>query len=163
MSNIKKNNAFNINIKDIVRLEDINIKNSFSDIESLKFLDDPDLFKMNVDLHCKYVPNNFLFLDGKLQFFSKKICGRCLEEFEHILSLDFTEDLKFSDSDTFINIESLINENYWLNVPYVYVCKDDCKGLCDICGTNLNKKQCSCDKEKKSYFFKDIFDKINKN
>ena len=25
-------------------------------------------------------------------------------------------------------------------------CKEDCKGLCPVCGTNLNEKECGCDR-----------------
>ncbi|NMA14219.1 MAG: DUF177 domain-containing protein [Clostridia bacterium] len=27
------------------------------------------------------------------------------------------------------------------------LCREDCKGLCPICGSNLNIKQCRCERE----------------
>ena len=26
-----------------------------------------------------------------------------------------------------------------------FLCSEDCKGLCPVCGTNLNKGECNCD------------------
>lgn len=44
-------------------------------------------------------------------------------------SVDLTEDIR----------ESMI-----LAFPDYPVCKPDCKGLCPLCGMNLNKSQCNC-------------------
>lgn len=162
MSEIK-NNIFSINIRTLINLGEIRISETIFDIEDLKFLDDKDVFRINLDLKCNYVPDNFIFLNGSLKFFSKKICGRCLDEFDCILNPNVSEEVSFSSLDNYVNIESVINEAYWLNIPSVYICSSNCKGLCSLCGTNLNKEQCLCDRNKKEYFFKDIFSKINKN
>ncbi|MGB9809870.1 MAG: YceD family protein, partial [Caldanaerobacter sp.] len=34
-----------------------------------------------------------------------------------------------------------------LSLPMKFLCKEDCKGLCPICGTNLNYGSCSCKRE----------------
>jgi len=34
-----------------------------------------------------------------------------------------------------------------LSLPIIYVCSEDCKGLCAQCGANLNEGQCSCARE----------------
>ncbi|HOO39544.1 MAG TPA: DUF177 domain-containing protein [Deltaproteobacteria bacterium] len=31
-----------------------------------------------------------------------------------------------------------------LSLPIIYVCSEDCKGLCPRCGTNLNEGRCEC-------------------
>ena len=31
-----------------------------------------------------------------------------------------------------------------LSLPIIYVCSEDCKGLCPQCGTNLNEGRCAC-------------------
>lgn len=55
------------------------------------------------------------------------------------------------DSDEFIvldgmrlDLDELISEDIYLSIPSRFLCKDDCKGLCSICGTDLNEGQCSC-------------------
>ena len=40
-----------------------------------------------------------------------------------------------------------------------YICSEECKGLCPICGQNLNDGECSCDKEQTDPRF-DILDNL---
>lgn len=35
-----------------------------------------------------------------------------------------------------------------LEVPIKILCDEDCKGLCPVCGADLNKEECTCEKEK---------------
>ena len=35
-----------------------------------------------------------------------------------------------------------------LMVPLKPLCQEDCRGLCPICGANLNRETCSCQAEK---------------
>lgn len=37
-----------------------------------------------------------------------------------------------------------------LHLPTRVLCKEDCKGLCHICGTNLNEKSCDCENQQNS-------------
>jgi len=44
-----------------------------------------------------------------------------------------------------IDLDPIIREQVLLALPMDVVCKDDCKGLCPMCGQNLNEKQCGCE------------------
>lgn len=55
------------------------------------------------------------------------------------------------DNDEFIvldgmrmELDELVSEDIYLAVPSRFLCKDDCKGLCGICGADLNVEQCDC-------------------
>ncbi len=55
------------------------------------------------------------------------------------------------DNDDFIildgvrlELDELVSEDIYLAIPPRFLCKDDCKGLCSICGTDLNFGECSC-------------------
>jgi uncharacterized protein len=41
-----------------------------------------------------------------------------------------------------------IREAIILSQPIMSLCKDDCSGICPVCGVNLNKKRCACKVEK---------------
>src|ERR1700683_5209006 len=41
-------------------------------------------------------------------------------------------------------LEDAVREQVLLAVPLKVICREDCKGLCPHCGTNLNLEQCSC-------------------
>ena len=80
-------------------------------------------------------------------------CGRCLEIFKQVLHTEFEEVFTFENrplseeeqsipEDGNIDFESYIREYLMLEVPYTSVCRSDCRGLCVICGQNLNEKDC---------------------
>ena len=45
-----------------------------------------------------------------------------------------------------IDLEPLIREQTILSIPFAPLCTENCKGLCTICGNNLNQKECGCDR-----------------
>lgn len=80
-------------------------------------------------------------------------CVRCLNDFYQPLFTDFTEVYAFSrksvtDSelilpeDAHINLRPLIREYMLLDIPIKPLCSPECKGLCLICGENLNESTC---------------------
>ncbi len=46
-----------------------------------------------------------------------------------------------------IDLDHLIREQFYLALPMKPLCTPDCKGLCSICGTNLNRGTCNCTHE----------------
>ena len=38
----------------------------------------------------------------------------------------------------------MIYDNICLELPLKHLCKEDCLGLCPVCGINLNEKKCKC-------------------
>jgi DUF177 domain-containing protein len=58
-------------------------------------------------------------------------------------------DLEDADEEAFdgktIDLDPILREQVLLALPMDVVCKDDCKGLCPMCGQNLNEKQCGCE------------------
>ena len=51
----------------------------------------------------------------------------------------------FSLNGTTLDISGLINSLIFENLPMRLLCREDCKGLCSICGCNLNDTVCNCD------------------
>lgn len=80
-------------------------------------------------------------------------CGRCLEpfwlnlrtKFEEIFTFHnkpLSEDEQVIPEDGNIDFEPLIRDYLLLETPINPVCREDCRGLCVICGQNLNEKEC---------------------
>ena len=44
-----------------------------------------------------------------------------------------------------LNVEALINSEILINLPEKVLCRPDCRGICSICGHNLNDGECGCD------------------
>jgi uncharacterized protein len=94
-------------------------------------------------------------------------CSRCLEPFpwpvhasfdllyqprnqagaekEHVIDEDDFS-TAFYENDT-IDLCELMREQFYLALPMKPLCQDGCQGLCPICGTNLNRGACTCNRE----------------
>jgi len=94
-----------------------------------------------------------LLVHVKLHALLHTECVRCLTDFRQPLSTDFTELYAFSkksvtdselilSEDAHINLRPLMREYMLLDIPIKPLCSPDCKGLCLICGENLNESAC---------------------
>lgn len=45
-----------------------------------------------------------------------------------------------------VDVKEPVFEAVYHTVPESLLCKDDCLGLCPICGADLNKAKCDCDR-----------------
>ncbi len=43
-----------------------------------------------------------------------------------------------------IDLNELLREQFYLALPMKPLCREDCRGLCPQCGTNLNTGTCTC-------------------
>ncbi|MDR3262940.1 MAG: DUF177 domain-containing protein [Clostridiales bacterium] len=56
------------------------------------------------------------------------------------------EDGYFFDGKT-LSLDGMLNEKFMLSFPEYVRCKKDCKGLCPICGCDLNINKCNCEEK----------------
>lgn len=60
-------------------------------------------------------------------------------------------DLQDADREWFdgkkIDLDPILREQVLLALPMNLVCRETCRGLCPVCGENLNEKQCQCERE----------------
>jgi uncharacterized protein len=45
-----------------------------------------------------------------------------------------------------VELRDIVEEQIWLNIPIKPLCDIECKGLCSICGADLNSGECGCDR-----------------
>ena len=104
-----------------------------------------------------------LVLQGEFQAVTDLECVRCLEMFSQALKWSVTDLYAFDrrnitksgllmPEDGQIDLEPLLREYALLEFPISPVCKPDCKGLCPVCGENLNKTDCGHRPEPNSPF-----------
>ena len=87
-------------------------------------------------------------------------CDRCLEDVRHDFVINCTKhvDIGLSDAELTEELdESNFIDGYHLDVdkllynvilsewPEKTLCREDCKGLCKVCGQNLNTGSCDCE------------------
>ncbi|KIR03386.1 Protein of unknown function DUF177 [Lachnospiraceae bacterium TWA4] len=106
-------------------------------------------------------------LEGSLRL--KFVCDRCLEEVPMDFSLQIVEDidkkeeaeLEFYVEGDQLNAEELILQELLLHMPMKVLCNENCKGICNRCGANLNRGTCSCKEEPKDMRMAAILDIFN--
>ncbi len=80
-------------------------------------------------------------------------CARCLKTFDQQLRWNMTELYAFNEKsisesglivpeDAKIDLEPLIRDYALLEIPISPLCQPDCKGLCPVCGQDLNVRDC---------------------
>lgn len=76
-------------------------------------------------------------------------CSRCLEKYDLSIRPEIKELAakgEFEDEEIFpikegkIDLTAIVYQNALIEAPIRPLCSDNCGGLCDICGENLNKK-----------------------
>ena len=97
------------------------------------------------------------YLEGRADARIERACSRCLRTFETAVRADFAEqyyatigvahgepmgdaptDAKTIGSDFEIDLTTLLLEELILATPFAPLHDPDCKGLCEVCGRDLN-------------------------
>jgi uncharacterized protein len=93
-------------------------------------------------------------------------CSRCLKTFKKKLKLDIEEEYFPSldinsgtpmdmpeesegftiDDHHILDLREAIRQNALLAMPMKPLCREECAGLCPVCGKDLNKESCDCNK-----------------
>ena len=75
------------------------------------------------------------------------VCARCLDDIRVVISV---RDLCFhfeKVKDMEVDLTDDVREELLLAVPSCFYCSPGCKGICPMCGVNLNHASCGCDKK----------------
>lgn len=104
-------------------------------------------------------------VEGTVTVPLRQTCSRCLTSFEQLLSSRFTiffregtpqegdeEEVELAEQDLVsavfsgeeIDLLPEIGEQVALAVPLKPLCSEQCKGLCPLCGADLNTAACGC-------------------
>ena len=133
-------------------------------------IDQADCF-LNKDVEVSGVLtrlNEEVFLTGRVDTVLSLNCSRCLEHFSHPVQNKLKShfvprdnevtsagevELHAADIDTEfyengrVDLTQSVRDGILLAVPVIFLCREDCNGLCSRCGVNLNQGSCSCARE----------------
>ncbi len=95
-----------------------------------------------------------LKVDAKTEI--ERTCGRCLKVFAepldaHVVEKFYPAGAENIENDAFIyesdllDITEPVRESLLLAVPLQSLCREDCRGLCPVCGADRNEGDCGCD------------------
>ena len=81
-------------------------------------------------------------------------CSRCLEPMTMPVTATVNENFVRTpdpeDPDQYelvghqIDLDPLVSDALLLEIPIRFLCSEDCKGLCPVCGVNRNLVSCTC-------------------
>jgi len=108
-------------------------------------------------------------VSGSVSAMISLVCSRCLATYPEKLNSSFTifyrkassndiieeDEIELSDQDLVsatysgdeIDFTHEIQEQLAMEIPLKPLCGEDCKGLCQVCGVDLNQNSCSCQRE----------------
>lgn len=83
------------------------------------------------------------------------VCDLCLDPISEVWDENFSHNLTLEPNieepvlyvtcpNAVLDVSRMVLSDVFLSLPIRFVCKSDCKGLCDRCGKNLNEGPCSC-------------------
>jgi len=162
---------FRINVGFIIHEEVGNNYDFDFDIAKITLGDDLELRDLEGIVNIGKTPQG-LVMRGDFTAGTTLQCVRCLIDFNHELRWSFTELYAFdkrseTDSglilpeDAHIDLAGLIREYALLEIPISPFCREECKGLCQECGQNLNEKDCGHRPEESDSPFAKLKDLLN--
>lgn len=97
-----------------------------------------------------------LLLSAVIQAHVVRQCGRCLKQFQaatkaEILEKFYPADAEGIEEDAYtyaydvVDITQALREGLLLAEPISVLCKEDCRGLCPVCGIDRNEYSCTCE------------------
>lgn len=120
----------------------------------------PIIRKEPVHIVISHIKGKELEISGKGEIAVVIPCDRCLQDVERVITLDFTKhvDLSISDADLpegidesdyidgyHLDVDKLLFNEILIGWPTKVLCREDCKGICNVCGQNLNEGTCDCE------------------
>lgn len=119
----------------------------------------PIISKSDISLKISNIKKGQILLEGSFSLRLKMPCDRCLKDVEVPIDLEFQKEFldeehrgSDDDKDEFFALEGfdlsvydLIDQEILMNLPSKVLCRDDCKGICPVCGADRNENECGCD------------------
>jgi len=150
------NNSNNyIDLSKIIKMTDSEIPveivffaENFSD-EAVKFASPVKLFGKLVNL------SGMLRVEAMLEFSVEYSCDRCLSDFVKAYEIPFSDEIALENSEreideyipysnSRVDLTDAVYKCIFSEMDIKNVCKPDCKGLCGMCGADLNSGFCNC-------------------
>ena len=119
-----------------------------ADIFFGKDLSDEEKFIGEIQISGEIIHDGTTFLaKGKAACQRNFFCDRCLSPSVENVVCEFNEEIEPENiSENVADITELVRDTFLASLPIQNLCRADCKGLCPVCGKNLNDGDCECDR-----------------
>lgn len=131
--------------------------------------------KEPVHIHLENAGKKKLLLTAHGHIALNMPCDRCLTNVKKDFDIDISKRIDMSrpfedteDIDEFsyiedgnLNVDKLVYNEILVNLPMKVLCSENCKGICNRCGANLNSQTCDCDRTELDPRMSKILDVFN--
>ena len=154
-----RGDVMKVDISSILKVDDASLNVEFNgSIENFESTYDDLFFGEPIEFKGTFVNiGGIIKLYGRLITGYSVKCSRFLRAIKKDIVVDikedFTEEDKFDKDEAYtyqgkiIELDKVLKDNIILNLPAKQICTEECKGLCSICGGNLNEKDCKCSED----------------
>jgi uncharacterized protein len=122
------------------------------DCKAIRIGDELDVSELKGSLHLTRTSQG-MYAQGRLQANINLECVRCLTSFDQPLRVDVDDLFIYPPEEAsdpllsipesgILDLNPLLREYLLLDVPIQSLCREECKGLCSECGSNLNESEC---------------------
>ena len=117
--------------------------------------------KKPFEVHLKNTGKKKFLLETSFSIILNIPCDRCLEPVDYPMKIRIRKEIDMNESETDgiefaeehfyisenrLDVEKLIYNEILINLPMKVLCSENCKGICNRCGANLNSQSCDCDR-----------------
>lgn len=119
-----------------------------------------DLYKIKeaiqVNMSLTKLENDDYLATGSITTTLTIPCNRCMDDVIKKVEANFTKEFKTDPHEddeenheylvgSVLDLEKLVLDEVYMNVPMKVLCSEDCLGMCKSCGKNLNHTACDCE------------------
>ena len=118
------------------------------------------LDKKDAHIVIKHVKQRELSIIGEADLVLEIPCDRCLEPVKVPFSLQFMKNVNLQESEDAsddemdeknyidgynLDVDKLLYNEILIGWPMKILCSEACRGICNVCGQNLNEGSCNCE------------------
>jgi uncharacterized protein len=84
---------------------------------------------------------------GVDEFYRRSGMGALGADGRQLVGTEVLEEDEYVIEEGTIDMNILVNDSVMLGLPIKHLCSEECRGLCQHCGSNLNLAECDCASE----------------
>lgn len=116
--------------------------------------------KKDAHIVVEHVKGRELMIRGTADITITIPCDRCLQDVPTRFELDFVKNVDLDESNEarvdeldeknyidgyYLDVDKLLYNEILIGWPTKVLCSESCKGICSVCGQNLNEGTCDCE------------------
>ncbi len=156
-------------VEAFIRSDQITLKQTFNDFVFEDGVHEYQVVEpLSCDLIFERIGENDILVEGTASIGLIIPCDRCTVDVIQNVNVNIHRSISLHDNEEFaylqgaeLDVEAFLLTELLIEFPQKVLCSDECKGLCEQCGANLNEQECSCEKghvDIRMAHLKDLFD-----